>query len=290
MKTKDIINPLIIGGFLLSLFLVPHVLAEDKKDGDKDPELFHEEKIQHLQANKLLAQINLAALAIDLDLASEALKNLEAAEKVAAELEQNAPSFKSSTTLKYGKVSYDVKGESKDYYIPLHEDSFVIRGYEPVFKYFSDPKIEETAAGLVHVEVYLDLRKVKQALTDAKKNLKNKKLGEASLALAKVSEGAIISEQVISSPVWAVHDNLALARSLLKEKNFTAARLALKSSKGELSRLEKDKVVTDKDSAIADLKKDIASLESDLSKQDPTLTERIKHKLSTWMKTVKSWV
>jgi hypothetical protein len=238
--------------------------------------------------HKMMGQINLAAVALDTKLPEAARANLDRASALAAQLEGTAPEVQSKTQLKYGKVSYNFENQAKNYYVPIVDDLFLLSDYKSTFHAWkSRSDIDETDAGVVLVTVSADLREIQKALDDAKTKLDAKEFAAAGAALNSIYADAIVDEVAVTDPLWAVHDNLALAQNLIREEHYKAARFALQHARKELAKLEKQR--PEDTGSIQQLDASIAKVEGELRQKDPSLTQRIDGTVASWMTTVRSW-
>jgi hypothetical protein len=192
---------------------------------------------------------------------------------------------------KYGKVSYTADDQSKDYYVPVVDDLFLLSDYKTAFHLWKDnPDIEETDAGVVWLGLSVDIRQVEKGLEAAESKIEAKEYEGASQALAQIFKDSIVDEVVLTDPIWAVHDDLAFAKSLIEEGHYDAARHALQTARGSLGKLEKQSKAEKQTASFQEMSDQIAKLEHELEQKDPSMSEQMKTKLSGWMNTVDSWV
>ena len=82
--------------------------------------------------------------------------------------------------------------------------------------------------------------------------------------MSNIFENSITDEEVVTDPVRAVHDYLALARNLIEDGNYENARSALEDAKTRLKEFEKG---SDDAKASADFKSmydEVPNLQADL--------------------------
>lgn len=242
-----------------------------------------------MNAHKMMGHINLAYLALDIDMPKEALTHIDKAEALAGRLKANAPSLTIQSTIKYGKVSYASKDTAKNYYVPVVDDLFLLSDYDTVYRHLQSIDLKETDAGIVGLDLLVDLRKIAPALETAKADINKKNYEKAQTALAGIFKDAVVEETVLTDPLLVVYDNLALAKNFIQNGLFPSARYTLQNVKQGLAQLEKEKMESPKGDSVKKLNKEIAELETALAQKDPTLSQRVAHKFSAWMNTVKSW-
>jgi hypothetical protein len=275
---------------LLCLVAAPAFATEAPKSSDAHAQtkLEMQREQQRTLVHKMMGHINLAALSLDMKLPDAARDHLDRATSLAAQLEATAPEVKSDTQLKYGKLSYDVVDHEKDYYVPIVDDIFLLSDYDTTFDARrSRMDVSEVDAGTVLVTVRADLREIRSALRAARKELDAKEYAAASDSLTGIYRDSIVDEVAITDPLWAVHDNLALAQNLIREQQFDSARFALEHARKELGKLKKARPSDTQ--RIQKLDASVVEVEHELEKKDPSLTERAKDTVASMMTTVRSW-
>jgi hypothetical protein len=275
---------------LLCLATAPALAAESPKakQPDVQGQLTAQREQERTLVHKMMGDINLAALSLDMELPVAARDHLDRASSLVAQLERMAPELDSETRLKYGKLSYDVVDEAKDYYVPIVDDVLLVSDYEPTFHAWRDRvDISEVDAGAVLVTVRADLRKIEAALGEAREKLDARQYAAAAGALNDIYKASIVEEVVITDPLWAVHDNLALAQNLIREEQFDSARFALEHARSELAKLKKEEPADA--GRIEKLDASVVEVEQQLAKNDPTLTQRARNSIASMMSTVRSW-
>lgn len=280
-------------GLLLAVLCVaaqPAAAAETSKPNGTElqKKIDAQREGQLTLVHKMMGHISLAAVALDTQLPDAARDHLERASALVAQLEGIAPQVHSKTQFKYGKVSYNFEDHAKDYYVPIVDDMFLLSDYKSTFHVWkSRNDIKETDAGMVLVTVHADLRKIEKALQEAEKKIDAKEFTAAGEALNDIYKDAIVDEVEVTDPLWAVHDNLALAQNLIREEHYDAARFALKHARTHLKKLKKQR--PDETESIQELDASIAKVEGELKQKDPTLTQSIETSVASWMTTVRSW-
>lgn len=242
-----------------------------------------------LLAHKMMGHVNLAALALDSQLPDAAVDHIATARKLARQLERELPRIKSDTTLEYGKLSYSVEDEQKDYYVPILDDVFLLSDYHQTYRAFRESDLEESDAGVVRVTLRGDLREVEKALDSASKALAAKRSGEAANDLRAAFKSALVDEEVVTDPTWAVYDNLALARNMIGERHYHGARLVLDHAQKRLTELEKTHAGESEKAEFRDMHTEIESLSRRLETEDPSLLQSADQLVHGWMTKVRGW-
>lgn len=248
-----------------------------------------ERHVTAIEAHKMMGHINLAFLALDIELPKEALTHIDTAEALAGRLKADLPSLTDKSVFKYGKVSYTSQDTVKDYYVPVVDDVFLLSDYDTVYRRFQELALNETDAGIVQLEILVDLRSIEPALEIAKQDINKKNYEKAKTALAGVFNDAVVDEVLVTDPLLVVYDNLGLAQSFIRTGQYASARHTLTKVKKGLAQLEKEKIESPDAQSVKTLKEEVAQLDKELAKKDPTLWQRVAHKFSAWKKTVKSW-
>jgi hypothetical protein len=282
-------NSILVSALLC--FAAAPTLATDVVKTEKSgvqSELQMQREQQRTLVHKMMGHINLAALSLDMQLPDAARDHLDRAASLVSQLEAMAPEFTSDSQLTYGKLSYDLVDEVRDYYIPIVDDIFLLSDYEPTFHAWRDRvDVAEVDAGTVLVTVRADLREIDKALGEARTKLDAKEYGAAAEALSRIYRGSIVDEVAITDPLWAVHDNLALAQNLIREERYDSARFALEHARSELGKLKKEQPAETE--RIQKLDASVVKVEGELAQKDPSFTQRAKASVASMMTTVRSW-
>jgi len=284
----------LIRGFLLVVaFMLPSiVIAADasKSQSAKEKTPIELQREQTLQlAHKMMGHINLAQFALGIKLPDEASSHIKKAQAIQTTLAEQLPELKINSSFKYGKVSYDDSQTVKEHYVPIMDDVFLTSDYETIFKRSKELGIKEIDAGLVYVNVKIDLATVKTDLNNALQDINKKEYSKAQNALASIFEGAIIDETEIDDPVLAISGNLALAKAFLSEKEYDKARFTLQYVQKRLTDAKKADLPDVDQASVEKLSADLNKLQAELKKEDPTITQRISDQLDQWKETIKGW-
>lgn len=286
---QPLAGALIVIASVLAPVLASAKEAAGAKAAGKSPTVEAQDSAERTLAHKMMGHVNLASVALETGLPEAASEHIQKAEKLAVQLEREAPTVVSQRHFKYGKLSYSVNDRVTDYYVPIVDDVFLVSDYEETFHAFENADRDATDAGIVEVTISADLREVKKALVEAKAKIAAKKFGEANTALRDIFKHSIREERIIDEPIWAVHDNLVLAQNLIREKHYDGARFALQHARTNLGKLEKGKSDEKTKAEFKKMSGEIENLEADLRTQDPTLSQRADAIFSSWRRSVTGW-
>lgn len=283
----------------LAILLVTTALAAQPafaKEGTESREeqlqakLTAQREVTRALAHKMMGHINLASVALDTRLPEAAQDHVKKAESLAAQLRNSAPEVREQMQFKYGKVSYTVDDQAKSYYVPVVDDLFLLSEYKNTFHIWKESAdIDETDAGVVWLTLSIDIREAEKALQDAESKIEAKDYKGASDVLAQIFKDALVDEVVFTDPIWAVHDNLALAKNLIDEEHYSGARYALEHAREDLGKLEKDRAGQKESESFKKMSDQIAELQNELEKKDPSVSERVHTTFAGWTNTVESW-
>lgn len=240
-------------------------------------------------AHKMMGHINLARLALDLNLPSEAKRQIERARSLQEKLAAQMPEFRLDSSFEYGKVTYDDKANVKEHYIPVIDDVFLVSDYAEIFKRADVVDLDELSAGVMRVGVSVDLREVKSALDRSTAAIESEDYGIARIALNDVFRNAIVDEEEIDDPALLIAENLALAKSFVDTGQYDSARLTLKHVQDRLQQAGKDKLAGIDNVAIDDFSAELDDMRAELRKKDPTLSQRVSARLAGWEETISGW-
>ncbi|PSJ16707.1 YfdX family protein [Nitrosomonas supralitoralis] len=281
------------GYFLTAFFVLPSIAfatdaSKNQPTKEKTPiELQREQTLQ--LTHKMMGHINLAQFALDIKLPDEASGYIKKAQAIQTELMTQSPELKINSSFKYGKVTYDGSQTIKERYVPVMDDILLISDYETIFKHSKEMGIKETDAGLVHINVMVDLAAVKTSLDNALQDISKKEYSQAQSALAAIFKSAIIDETEIDDPILAISGNLALAKAFLSERQYDKARFTLEYVQKRLSDAKNTSLSGVDQASVDKLSTDLDNLQAELKKEDPTLTQRISDQFDHWKKAVKGW-
>lgn len=245
--------------------------------------------VQVKEVHKMMGYINLAYLALDIDLPQDAISHIEKAEALADQVQANAPSLMTDFTLKYGKVSFTSQNLRKEYYVPVLDDLFLLSEYDTVYRHLQSIDLQQTDAGVVNFDMLIDLRKIVPALKAGKQDLTRKEYRKAQAIFAKIFHEAIVHETEITDPGLVIYDNLALVKNFIQNGLYPSARHTLRNVMKGLMQLEKQSLDPTQAQGVNRLSTGITQLDAELEKRDPAVMQRAGRQFLAWMKTVKSW-
>jgi hypothetical protein len=237
----------------------------------------------------MMGHINIAYLALDIDLPDDALHHIEQAEALVGQLTRDLPSMKVDSTLKYGKVTFTSRNANKNYYVPVLDDLFLLSEYDTVYRHLQSFDIKQTYAGVVKLDFSVDLRTLAAALKTAKQDLANQHYEKTQDALGEIFRGAIVDESVNTDPRLIIYDNLALAKNFIQNGLYPSARLTVVNVKHGLARWENDPRAAPHAQGVHTLQREMTRLNTALENNDPTLMQGVGRQFLAWRKIVESW-
>lgn len=287
-KYKLTYGLILTAAFMLPSIVIAANVSHSQSAKEKTPiELQREQTLQ--LTHKMMGHINLAQFALGIKLPDEASSHIKKAQAIQTTLVEQLPELKINSSFKYGKVSYDESQTIKEHYVPVMDDVLLTSDYETIFKRSKELGVKETGAGLVHVNVKVDLAAVKTSLDNALQDISKKEYSQAQNALATIFSGAIVDETEIDDPILAISGNLALAKAFLSERQYGNARFTLEYVQKRLSDAKNTSLSGVEQASVEKLSADLHKLQAELKKEDPTITQRISDQLDQWKKTVKGW-
>ena len=242
-----------------------------------------------LEIHKMMGHINLAYLALDIDLPDDALHHIEQAEALVGQLKRDLPSMTIDSTLKYGKVTFESRNTTKHYYVPVLDDLFLLSEYDTVYHHLQSFDIKQTYAGVVGLDFFVDLRTLAAALNDGKQHLIKAHYEKAQQAFGEIFREAIVEELVNTDPRLVIYDNLALAKNFIQNGLYPSASLTVVNIKNGLDQWKKDSSAARHATGVGRLQGEIARLATALENKDPTLMQRVGRQFLGWRKIVESW-
>lgn len=246
----------------------------------------HHEQLRY--GSLMIGHVSLALMAIEHGVFDVAGKDVDDALKLARSLERDAPEFKSRDTVRFGKLIHEEERTVRVFYIPIMEEDFMVHDLDA--RAGKRGKVRETDAKLVHAHISLDIRKAIGGLTDARAALAKKDPVAAEAALNGVLSAAVTEETVVSDPLHAAHDNLVLAENLLREKQYDAARFALKYARKGFEDYGARVHEPARKQHAEQMRKDIDELSERLRKEDPSALQKAAGTVKGWAVKVKDWL
>jgi len=240
-------------------------------------------------AHKMMGHINLAQVALDLNLPGDAAKQVERARGIEEALAARMPEWNFDSAFEYGKVTFDNQSMMVDHYIPVIDDVFLVSDYQTIFKHAKAVDVNELSASALHVGVAVDLWDVRAALDKAAAAIDAKNYEEARTTLADVFRNAVVDEEEVDDPKLLIAENLALAKAFTDEGQYDSARLTLKHVQDRIRSAEKDDFSGIDQKSLARLSTELDQMQANLRKQDPTLSQRVSDDLESWGDKVSGW-
>jgi len=240
-------------------------------------------------AHKMLGHINLAQIALDLNMHAEAGKQIERARVLEETLAARMPEMMFDSSFDYGKVTYKDKAVLADQYIPVIDDVFLVSDYETIFRRAKELDIDELSAGIMHLGVSLDLREVRDGLHQAAVAVDSHDYGVAKVALSDVFKGAIVEEEEVNDPKLLLAENLALAKAFVDDQQYDSARLTLNHVNEQVKNARKQDFSAIDKASLDRFSSEIDQMSADLRKKDPTTLERVSDDLSRWGDRITGW-
>lgn len=240
------------------------------------------------EASDLMGQVNLVRRSLDLGLAQDAVYHIDNALKLADTLQQKSPELAVVSTLRFNGKVYTFNNKFKDYLIPAVDDMFTVNDLDVKLK--KNPKqddVDALADGVGRYQLAVDIRNVEGALTTAKDLAQKGDLPKARAALNDIYKGAVESSQVYDDPIWVLEDNLVVANTLIKDRDFDGARFALKKAETELKSIRTvDKYAADS-AVLEQMGGEIAQLRTTIREDDPSWLQSAGDRISTWLRDIR---
>jgi len=260
------------------------VTAEDA------PNVISEQALQnHTLAHEMMGHISLAQVALDLNLPAEAWTQIQAAQELEDTLADQMPEVVLNSTFEFGKVIYNDKSTLRDHYIPVVNDTFLVSNFEDIYKNARTLDADVMSAGVKHVQVSVDLREVSNALDRASTAIGARDYETAASALNDVFRDAIIDEDEIDDPRLMIEENLTLTKAFIAQEQYDSARLTLKHVQNRLHQVESDKAATIDKASLDEFSTEIDEIQADLRMKDPSLLQRVSHRIDSWGDKIAGW-
>lgn len=281
------------GAVLMGLATVALAQSEHAKTGSAEaaPDAMAQQVSQNdLLAHKMMGHINLAQMALNLNLPSEASKQIDRAQRLEQELATQMPELKLDSSFEYGKVTYEDKSTLTDHYIPVVDDTFLVSDYKDIYKRANAVDVDELSAGVMHLRIAVDLREVSDALDTADTAIASADYEAAATALNKVFKNAIVDEDEVDDPKLLIAENLALARAFVAQEQYDSARLTLEHVQDRLKTARKDRLAGINEESLDKFSTELDDIRADLRKKDPTLLQRVSDGLDSWGDRISGWL
>jgi hypothetical protein len=244
----------------------------------------------HALAHKMMGHINLAQMALNLDLPAEAREQVKSAQGIERTLASQMPQLTINSSFEFGKVTYDDNSTTTDQYIPVIDDVLLVNEFDEVSEHGNVMDFDQLSAGIVHVRVSADLLQVEAALQQAEDAIGSGDYEVAATALEKVFNNAIVDEEEVDDAKLMIAENLALAKAFVAEEQYDSARLTVEHVQDKLKDAEKGELKSIDEESLDEFSTQLAHIRADLREKDPTLLQRISNDLGHWQDTVSGWL
>jgi hypothetical protein len=284
MLSKNVL----VGALVLGLACV--VMADEIKTVQKlsiAQSIKKQDKNTVGNVTQMMAHLSFAAQAIDLKMKNSALSNLKKAKKLCSKIERSRPETITSYKYKFGKTTYFVEGEHRDYYIPVYNDVSSEGQFDERSIWGKNPKVDEQGLAIVQSKLQLNLKNVASSIIAAEKLTKEDKFVDAGNALGGIFKDAMSSLEVVTDPVWAVWSNIRLAQQFLKGGKYKSAQFALDSAKSDLVKIEKDGIVPENREDAKKLKLALENIQNTL---DKAAIKKLQKNLKVWSTKINDWI
>jgi len=234
---------------------------------DKDKE---EYKSILQDASIMMGRVGIANIAMLYNLTDEAKNNVQQALTIARKLEGQTAQLNTDVA-KFGKLKYTSgSGESHDYWLPIVNDTFVVSNLNSEYLKSKEPNESEEDAEIVNTKVVLDVKLVRDSLEKAATAISAKNYTDAQVALLNAEQSTFTGDVISELPLVTAHDNLMLARNLVKSKDYSGASFALSHAKDALTEYQ-ETAVKEKSTEAEKLKIEISALQSEITQNKPSI-------------------
>ncbi|MCB0332692.1 MAG: YfdX family protein [Bdellovibrionales bacterium] len=233
-------------------------------------------KLQKLreESSRVLADVAIAKIALLHDMQNDASSHLQSALKEARELERRTEKYAPQHPMKFGKVEYSSENKVVSSWLPLVEDTFVVRSLDELFLGKEAPNQELVDVRAVSNYVAINTRELRERIEAAYEANKKNDYGHA-VAYLDEATSSIFRESIESPrPLETARDNLILAKELTRDKNYGSARKALHYAQDIVDGYVGDSSKKNNDE-IHGLRNDIREIQTGLAKNDPNLLQRL---------------
>jgi hypothetical protein len=239
---------------------------------------------------RMMAHLSFASEAIDLKMKKAALKNLAQAQKLCTVIEKSRPEFIDEYMYQFGKTTDVIENVSRDYYVPVFDDISLDGQFDEKAIWNKNPKVDAQGLSIIQSTLQLNLKTVASSIASAEKLIKADKYADAGKALDGIFKDALISQEVVTDPLWTINANIMLARQFLDGGKYESAHFALKAAKSDLEKIEKDNLLKKNGKDAKKLSGEIENMEKSIDKATPSMLKKMKADLKGWAKKIKSWV
>ena len=250
----------------------------------KAPVTAEKQKYQGIlkEASQMMGHVAIANIALLHNLTDEATENVQKALTIAAKLEGQTAQL-NTDAMKLGKLKYHTAdGQSHDYWLPVENNTFVVNSLDSEYMKSREPKAAAEDAQIVNTKVTLNTKQVVDALEKASGAITAKDYATAQIALTNAMDSTISGETISELPLVTAHDNLVLAKELVKNKDFNGAGFALNHAKDALTDYRKA-AGKEKSAQAGKLETEITALQKEISKDKPSAAAKIEKHIETWI-------
>ena len=256
------------------------------KTTQKMPTMNDKEKQKYKEmlkdASQMMGHIAIADIALLYNLTDSGTENVQKALTIATKLEGQTTEL-NAEVMKFGKLKYhSTSGESHDYWLPVENNTFVVKSLDREFFTSKEPKAVAEDAQIVNHIVILNMKQIHDSLENASKALSAKDYDKAQAALSRAMASSISEETITVLPLVTARDNFVLAKELLKSKDFDSASFALEHAKDALKEYQKD-AEKEKSAEAEKLQKEIAALQKEIKTDKPSLIDKIEKQIESWI-------
>jgi hypothetical protein len=246
-------------------------------------------KSMQQDASTMMGHVGIANIALLYNLTDEANKNVQQALTIARKLEGQTAQLNTDVA-KFGKLKFNsTSGESHDYWLPIENDTFVVSNLDSEYLKSKQPKEAEEDAQVINTKVVLDVKMVRNSLEKAMTAISAKNYPDAQVALLNAEQSTFTGDTISELPLVTAHDNLMLAKSLAKSKDYDGASFALSHAKDALTEYQKT-AVKEKSTEAGKLQAEISALQSEITKDKPSVVANIEKRIDGWVHKVDGWM
>jgi len=249
-----------------------------------------EEKLASEGIQKMIGHMTLASIAIDYKLKESALNHIETAKVEALMvLKDSQKGTQELKSLPFGKLTYDIGEENKEYYLPVWFGEG-INGEVTDYSKGKGSKLEIKNSSIVHSTVRLNMKTTLDMLDRSKEALLKGNYGIAGLSIKTIFNDVLVSEEAVSDPILTVWSNMVLAREFMEMGEFTSARFTIRKAQQSLKELVKSKVLKKNSDESVALELELETLTKGLDEKSPGIILRAKNKTKEWVTKIKAWI
>lgn len=239
-------------------------------------------------ASTFVEHVNYARVALAMKNTDLAKQHIIEARNVAAFVKDTPTEKLRITEVQSGRIIYQYETEYKYHYFPINTGPVQVKKIDNGSMWAKN-SLAVTDADIVYLSLDLTGNKVEAYLTASEAAITAGNLKEADKQLAKLTDAVVSVDSKASVPSDKAHDNIALARNFLAEKNYDGASYALKHADEALDEMLKADAYKEHRTEIVSMRKDVSDLQSYIAKKDPTMIQKADAKMDKWWKDLKSW-